>query len=140
MSYFKMRNSQPITRPIVIWVPVVQLVVSVLGCALGMLIAKNIGWAILLGGFISIVGQSYYNIRALKHFGNVNAGLVVAATYRAMWGKWLVIIALSLIAITQFNELNAGVFLGSLFFVYTLGAFLLPILVKRVANKPTIKS
>ena len=137
MSYFKARQAQPISRPSVIRVSVFQLIVSAVGALTGLMIAKNIGLAVLLGGCISTAGQGYFNYSALKNFGCINAGLVVLTTYHAMFGKWLVIISLSLIAVTQINELNAGVLFGTIFVVHTLGAFLLPVLVKRVADRPT---
>ncbi|MEJ2073912.1 MAG: hypothetical protein P8X79_10690 [Reinekea sp.] len=101
------------------------------------MIAKNIGLSVLLGGSISTVGQIYFNYGALKKFGCINAGLVVVTTYRAMFGKWLVIFSLSLITVTQIKEINAGVLFSTIFVVHTLGALLLPVLVKRMADRPT---
>ncbi len=134
MSYFKAHRQTSISRPIASRVLLMQLLVTMVGSLIGFLVAPNIGASVALGGLISISGQAFYSFRALRHFGSGNVGLVISATYSAMWGKWLIIIAGSLLAAIKIDELNAGVLYLSVFFVHTLGALLLPVLVKRVAS------
>lgn len=133
MSYFKSRTAQPIRRPMVNKVLAIQLLVTIGVGLLVWIVATNIGVSVLLGGLISIVGQSYFNFRALRKFGTPDTTTVIAGTFQAMWGKWLIIIATSIVAVAKLEELNAGVFFASLFGVHTLGALLLPVLVKREA-------
>lgn len=132
--YFKARKATPIKAPavnIVLWV---QLFVTVVFALMSTLYAPNIGASVLLGGLTSTLGQAFYNYRALRNFGDPDITKVISATYSGMWGKWLVIMSGSLIAVMSIKELNAGALYLSLFGVHTLGALLLPVLVKRVAS------
>jgi F0F1-type ATP synthase assembly protein I len=131
--YFKARKAQKISRPIVNQVLWVQFFVTLLLALLCTIFAQTIGASVLLGGIISLLGQTFYNYRALRHFGSRDPGAVISSTYSAMWGKWMIVVSGSLIAVMQIKELNAGALFASVFFVHTVGALLLPVLVKRVA-------
>lgn len=131
MSHFRDRPATVLRRPVVIWVPVFQLLLTVVAGVLCGIVSLNLSAAILIGGFIASGGQAYFSLRALRSFGSVDAGAVIASTYSAMWGKWAIIIAGSLLAVMTIEELNAAVLYGSLFIVHTAGALLLPVLVKR---------
>jgi len=133
MSYFKARSQRPISKPAANRVLFVQLVMTFFFALIATFFAPNIGASVALGGLISLAGQAFYNFRALRHFGSPDITLVISATYSAMWGKWMIIIAVSLIAAIKIEELNTGVLYASIFFVHTVGAILLPVLVKRVA-------
>ncbi len=86
-----------------------------------------------MGGFISICGQAFYDYRALLNFGDLDVPKVIRTTYRAMWGKWLIYISLSLLIIFQFKQINAGALYMSLSTIHIIGALALPVFVKRSA-------
>jgi len=132
MSYFKTHPAKQLKRPVTYRVLAFQLIITfTAGMLVGFFSPIN-GLTVLLGGAISICGQAFYNYRALCNYGESFAPNIVASTYSAMWGKWAIIIAASLVAVLKIEELNAGVFYCSLFGVQTIGALALPILVKRV--------
>lgn len=134
MSYFRARSPMPIERPVFMRVHMVQLLVTLLGSAGLTWGAPILGLSMLIGGCIAVLGQFFFNVSALRLFGSPQVSSVIVATYRAMWGKWLIIIAASLSAIVVFKELSAGALFAGVFIVHTLGALLLPVLVKRVAD------
>lgn len=121
-------------RPSTHWVLVVQLILTVFIGMIGAWFQPNAGLSLFLGGMISVLGQAYFNFRALRSFGDRSTLNVLAATYRAMWGKWVIIIGLSLVLVLKIEYLNAALVFVSLFGVHTLGAFALPILVRRVTK------
>ena len=132
MPYFKARTAAKLARPATASIAVVQLMaVLPIGLILA-LWAPQLSVAVVLSGSISIVGQCYYNFRALRYFGSPHIGQVVAATKTAMVGKWAIIIGFSLACVIRWPDLNAGILYLSLFISHTLGALLLPLL---VANK-----
>lgn len=133
MSYFKTHRAQPIKRPLVYKVTLAQLGITFAVALITTWFAPNLAFSMLLGGLIGLAGQFFFNVRALRHFGSVESALVVTSTFSAMWGKWLIIIATSVIAVMKFEELYAGALFLSLFIVHTMGALLLPVLVKREA-------
>ena len=134
MSYFKARSQQSIRRPATWQVSLVQLIVTLFLALSGWLFTTNIGASAALGGIISIVALAFYNFQALRHFGSHDTNRVILATFSAMWGKWLILIAACLIAVVKLKELNAGVLYASAFIVHLVGALLLPIYIKRVAS------
>lgn len=129
MPYFKARTAAKLLPPATAPIAVVQLIAVL---SIGLIVAlwsAQLSVAVLLGGSISIVGQCYYNFRALRYFGSAHIGQVVAATKTAMVGKWAIIIGFSLASVIRWPDLNAGLLYLSLFMSHTLGALLLPLLV-----------
>ena len=133
MSYFKARRQERLRRPATWQVLLLQSVLTVSIALLGWLYSRQLGMSLGLGGFISVGAQAFYNYQALRHFGNPDTGKIIVATYSAMWGKWIIMIAACLGSAIKLNELNAGALYTSAFFVHIVGAFLLPVYVKRVA-------
>lgn len=106
-------------------------VVTIIVAGLAAVINTQAGMTILSGGMIAICGQAFYNMRALKHYGTPNTGLVLLSASRAMWGKWLIIISATTAIAVTVQEFNAAVLYASVFGLHTLGALLLPVLVKK---------
>jgi hypothetical protein len=131
MPYFKRRPKQAIKRPVVHQVLGVQAIVTlVIAVGLGLFNTLD-GLAVLVGGLIAISGQAFYNKRALQFFGTPNIGLILSSTSSAMWGKWLIIISATTACAVTIDEFNTVVLYASVFGLHTLGALLLPVLVKR---------
>ena len=131
MPYFRKRPSQTIKRPVAHQVLGVQAIVMlVLVLIFGFINTLN-GLAVLIGGLIAIGGQAFYNRRALKYFGSPDTNLILSSTAIAMWGKWLIIISATTACAVTIKEINAAVLYASVFGLHTLGALLLPVLVKR---------
>ncbi|MFT4674294.1 MAG: F0F1-type ATP synthase assembly protein I [Reinekea sp.] len=132
MPYFKPRVAAKLAPPATARIAVVQMIFVMLSGLVLALWAPLLSVAVVLGGSISVVGQCYYNYRALRYFGSSHIGQVVAATKTAMVGKWAIIIGFSLACVIRWPDLNPGLLYSSLFISHTLGALLLPLL---VANK-----
>lgn len=133
MPVFKPYSVKLLKRPVVYRVLVVQLLATFCATLVGVLIQPIIGLSVLLGGLICVSAQAFYNYRALRSFGDLNTSNVIAATYNAMWGKWAIVLTLSLLIVILYKELNAAVLYTSLFSIHTLGALMLPVLVKKAA-------
>ncbi|EAR11228.1 ATP synthase subunit I [Reinekea blandensis] len=134
MSYFKAHLPQKIARPVIWRVHLAQIIVLLAMTALTTGFAPILGLSMVIGGLIAVMGQFFFNIRALRQYGSPQVSSVIVATYRAMWGKWLIVIAGSLAAVVVFEELSAGVLFAGVFITHTVGALLLPVLVNRVAE------
>jgi len=131
MPYFKPRSATKLAPPATALIAAVQMAL-VLPVGLGLALwAPQLSIAVLLGGSISVVGQCYFNFRALRYFGSTQIAQVVAATKTAMVGKWAIIIGFSLACVIRWPDLNAGALYLSLFISHTLGALLLPLLVEN---------
>jgi F0F1-type ATP synthase assembly protein I len=131
MPYFKPRSPAKLVPPATALIAAVQMTFVIpIGLILA-LWAPQLSVAVVLGGSISVVGQCYFNFRALRYFGSSHIGQVVAATKAAMVGKWAIIIGFSLACVIRWPNLNAGALYTSLFISHTLGALLLPLLVEN---------
>lgn len=137
MSHFKTARPTAIAPPkatkVLVWQLGLTIILSLFAALFFSL--SNAG-SVLLGGCISLAGQAFYNFRALRNFGSRFADRVVRSAYSAMYGKWAIIITASLICVRTIEELNIGLLYASLFLVHTLGALLLPLLVKRNGLRP----
>lgn len=133
MAYLNNQNARQIKKPAVRLVFYWQLVVMIVIALFFGLLSLSAGFAALLGGAVSVAAQGYYNYRALKYFGTPEAFRSVSAAVSGMWGKWVIVIAATLSILTLYEELKAGAYFVGLFGVHTLGAFLLPVLVKKAA-------
>jgi len=131
MPYFKARSATKLAPPATALIAAMQMALVLPIALVVALWAPQLGVAVLLGGSISVVGQCYFNFRALRYFGSSEIAQVVAATKTAMMGKWAIIIGFSLACVLRWPDLNAGFLYLSLFISHTLGALLLPVLVEN---------
>lgn len=131
MPYFKKTFAAKLKRPVTIKVILVQLTLALIFSIVFAFIDGYAGLSVLVGGLIAVAGQVFYNMRALRFFGSPNIGLILSSTSSAMRGKWLIIISATTASVVTIEELNTVVLYASVFGLHTLGALLLPILVKR---------
>lgn len=132
MTYFNNKPAIVINRPYRFKITGVQFLLSVILALIAGLNNITTGWSVLVGGLIATLGQVYFNIRAVKHYGRLDATKTISDTFSAMWGKWALIIVLSLMSVVVLaDKIKAGALYSSMFGIYLLGVFLLPILVKR---------
>lgn len=132
MTYFNNKPANIVKRPYRFKITGVQAFLSVIFALVAGLFNIKTGWSVLLGGLIATLGQAYFNIRAVKHYGSLDTTKTIIDTFSAMWGKWALIIALSILSVVVFaDKIKAGALYTSMFGIYMLGVFLLPVLVKR---------
>ncbi len=131
MQYFKKRTAAKLNKPSTYSVTLAQLALTMVLSSIAAIADGEFGLSILAGSLIAIIGQAYYNSRALKYFGTIDSSFVVSTTYSAMWGKWLIVVSASLACVLVRPDFNAGALYLGLFIVHTFGAFLLPVLVRR---------
>lgn len=132
MTYFKNKPAAIVKRPYRFKLTGVQAVLSVVLAIIAGLFNTTTGWSVLIGGLIATLAQAYFNVRAVRHYGSFDATKTILDTYSAMWGKWVVIIVLSLLCVVFLaDNIQAGALYTSMVCVYLVGVFLLPVLVKR---------
>lgn len=134
MALFKAYQAQPLRRPMVHQVLWAQLAGVGALTLLAASLAPITGLSVFLGGIIATLAQSYFNIRALREYGHPDVRRVVAATQKAMWGKWGIVIGFSLAVILSVEQISAGALFTGVFIIHTLGALLLPVFVKKAAD------
>lgn len=130
MPYFKERPAQMLKKPLVHRVWFVQLIATILAGIVVGLVNPIMGFSVAIGGLICVIGQAFYVFRALTYFGDRDATKVLASTFSALWGKWLIIVMGSLVVVMQFDQISASALYVGLFGIHTFGALLLPVLVK----------
>lgn len=131
MPYFKERVPKRLNRPSVIRVSAIQAVVMLAVTGLIWVMNQSTGIAFGCGSIISLIGQMYFNFLALKRYGDSEVSGLIVDTYRAMWSKWLIIVSASLAVILAWQEIQALALYSGVFVSHTLGALLLPVLVKN---------
>lgn len=131
------RQGLGICRPDVGKIAIIQTAITILIALAGGLIAPAVGWSVLAGGTVSVVSQWYFNCRATRRLGRVDAQTMVLDTFRALWGKWFILVVGSLFFVVRYQQLQAGVVFVSVLCFHTLGAFLLPLFVTNEGgNRP----
>ena len=131
MTYFKSRETESIHKPSIKTVLFWQVLASIAGGLIVWWFSGMAALSFVCGGLISILGQGFYGVRALRFFGTPEALKSVSAAVAAMAGKWLIIIVATLLLLTYIEEFRAGAYFAGLFIIHTTGALLLPLLVKR---------
>jgi len=135
VSNFKPYSVKILKRPVASDVLMVQLSATLATTLVAVMLELIIGFAVLLGGLISVSAQAFFNYSALRHFGDPDTLVVFADTVKAMLGRWSIIIGFSLTVVIIYEELNAGALYASILLVHLLGALALPLLVKEPVYK-----
>lgn len=86
--------------------------------------------AVMAAVLLSLIGQSYFTWRSMRHYGARIAGLFVTGTSQGLFGKWI-IVAFGLVLLWQANpSLDAFAMLLTVLLLNTLAGALAPFLVK----------